>query len=102
MSGSAPSHNQYLLVWAELGLGALLAFVWFLVAMARRGLACWSAGDRLLSPLALGLTVALAGRAAHMAVDLASSRALVQLLLLIAGLITALAEMAKADPARSR
>jgi putative inorganic carbon (hco3(-)) transporter len=86
-------HNKYLLVAAETGLVALAAFVWFLVAIVRRGLRVSRLRDRLLSPVALGLTVAVIGQIVQMAVELFQSRPQLQLLLVIGGLITALARM---------
>lgn len=83
-------HNKYLLVWAEAGLGALTAFIWFLGATIHRGWQCWQRRDRLLSPLALGFTAALVGHMLHMNIDIFNSRPQVQLLWLIAGLITAM------------
>lgn len=83
-------HNKYLLVWAETGIGGLLAFIWFLLATIRRGWDCWNLKDRFLSPLALGFTAAIAGQMVHMFVDVFNSRPQVQLLWLVAGLITAM------------
>lgn len=83
-------HNKYLLVWAETGIGVLLAFIWFLLATIRRGWDCWNLKDRFLSPLALGFTAAIAGQMVHMFVDVFNSRPQVQLLWLVAGLITAM------------
>jgi putative inorganic carbon (hco3(-)) transporter len=86
-------HNKYLLVWAEAGIGALLGFLWFLGAIIRRGIRCWRAHDRLLSPIALGLTVAVIGQMVQMTVEIFQNRVHVQLLSVVAGLITALHAM---------
>ncbi len=83
-------HNKYLLVWAETGIGGLLAFIAFLVVTVRRGWQCWKSKDRFLSPLALGFTAAIIGQMVHMLVDLFSARPQVQSLWLIAGLIAAM------------
>jgi putative inorganic carbon (HCO3(-)) transporter len=83
-------HNKYLLVWAESGIGALLAFLWFLFATIRRGWNVWRTSDKLLAPLALGLTAALIGRMAHMSVDTFQDRPHVQSLALIAAIIAAM------------
>ena len=72
-------HNKYLLVWAEAGIGGLVAFLWFLAATVRRGRSLWKERDPLLSPLALGLTAAFVGQMMHMAVDIFSSRSQVGL-----------------------
>ena len=86
-------HNKYLLVWAETGIGGFVAFIWFLLATIRRGWQCWKLSDRFLSPVALGFTVAIVGQMAHMLVDVFNSRPQVQLLWLVAGLITAMRSM---------
>jgi putative inorganic carbon (HCO3(-)) transporter len=83
-------HNQYLLVWAETGTVGLVALLWLLLAILRRGWLGWKLNDRFLSPLALGFTAALLGHMAHMFVDFFNQRPQVQLLWLIAGLITAI------------
>jgi len=94
-------HNKYLLVWAEAGLGALLAFLAFLVVTLRRGWRCWQARDPLLSPLALGLAAGVVGTMAHMTVEIFNTRAQVQLLWLVAALLAAMAAIAPADTERS-
>jgi O-antigen ligase len=86
-------HNKYLLVWAEAGIGALAAFLWFLFATVRQGWQSWASGNRLISPLALGLTAALVGQFVYMLVDPYHSRASVQSLWFAAGLITAMSQM---------
>lgn len=86
-------HNKYLLVWAETGIGGLVAFVWFLLSTVRQGWQTWQASDRLLSSLALGFTAAVIGQMVHMNVDLFNARPQVQLLWLICGLIMAMRNM---------
>jgi putative inorganic carbon (HCO3(-)) transporter len=83
-------HNKYLLVWAETGIGGLLAFLAFLLLSLRRGWQCWKFQDRLLSPLALGLTAGIAGHMVHLTVDHFRSRPTQQLLWLVAGLLVAM------------
>ena len=86
-------HNRYLLVAAETGLGGLVAFLWFLAATLRRGWVSWRRRDVLLSPLALGLTAAVAGQMLHMLVDIFNSRSAVQLLWVVAALIAAMSRI---------
>jgi putative inorganic carbon (HCO3(-)) transporter len=86
-------HNKYLLVWAETGIGGLLAFIAFLLGSVRRGWQCWRFQDRLLSPLALGITAGIAGHMVHLTVDHFRSRPTQQLLWLLAGLLVALHRM---------
>lgn len=83
-------HNEYLLVWAETGIGGLVTLMAFLLATITQGWRGWMVCDRILAPLALGLTAALFGHLVHMAVDLFNIRPLVQLLWLLCGLITAI------------
>ena len=86
-------HNQYLLVWAETGLVGLAAFLWFLGTTLRNGWRRWKWGDRLLSPLALGFTAAVAGQMVHMHVDVFTSRPQLQLLVVVAVLISVMSRM---------
>ena len=79
-------HNKYLLVWAETGIGGLLAFMGFLVVTLSRLWKCWKLHDPLLSPLALGFMAGILGMMVHMLVDVYSGRAVVQAFWLIAGL----------------
>ena len=84
------AHNKYLLVWAEAGLLALLAFLIFLLVTLRRG---WLAGrstNAYIGPIALALTFAIVGQMVHMTVEIFQSRPQVQLLWLAAGLIAAM------------
>jgi putative inorganic carbon (hco3(-)) transporter len=81
-------HNKYLLVWAETGIGGLLAFIGFLVVTIRRLWKCWKRHDHLLSPLALGFMAGILGMMAHMLVEVYRGRPVIQALFLIAGLAT--------------
>lgn len=83
-------HNKYLLVWAETGIFALAAFLWFLLTTLQRGWQVWKLNDHFLSPLALGFTLVIVGHMLHMTVDIFNARLFVQMLWLIAGLITAM------------
>jgi putative inorganic carbon (hco3(-)) transporter len=92
-------HNKYLLVWAELGLGGLLAYLAFLVSVLRKGWACWGLGDPVLSTLALGFTTATIGNMLHQTVDIFHDRAVTQLLWLVAGLLVAMHNILRMQPA---
>jgi len=81
-------HNKYLLVWAETGIGCLLAFMGFLMVTIRRLWKCWKRHDHLLSPLALGFMAGTLGMMAHMLVDVYRGRPVNQAFWLIAGLAT--------------
>ena len=93
-------HNKYLLILAETGIGGLLAYVAFLLSTLRKGWRCWKLGDSVLSPLALGLVVAIAGHMVHQGVDLFRDRPLQQLLFLIAGLLAGMQGICAADRRR--
>ena len=81
-------HSLYFLAWAEAGIRALLALLWFLGSSLRRGWrACARGGP--LSPLALGLTASILGAMVTMGVERFIARPLVQLLWLIAALLVA-------------
>ncbi len=86
-------HNKYLLIWAEIGIGGLVAFIALVVTGVRRGWEVFQRNDRFLSPLALGFTAALVGHMGHMMVEAFYSRPIGQLLWLIAGLMTAMVAM---------
>jgi putative inorganic carbon (HCO3(-)) transporter len=91
-------HNKYLLVWAEAGFGALLAFLWFLASTIRRGAACVWREDAFLSQLGIALTAAVAGQIAHMFFEAYHARVQLQVLALAAALLTAMLTM-KGKPA---
>ena len=83
-------HNKYLLVWTETGILGLCAFLGFLLSTVRRGWRIVQWNDPRYSPLALGLTAGIIGQMVHMNVDLFTGRSQVQMLWLVAGLITAM------------
>jgi O-antigen ligase len=89
-------HNKYLLEWTELGVFGLAAFLWFLIATVHRGWITWLRKDSLLSPIALGLILAIVGQMLHMTVDIFNSRAQVQSLWLCAALIFAMSRVEQA------
>ena len=90
-------HNKYLLIWAEIGIGGLLAYIWFLLKASQHSWQCWKLQDRTLSPLALGFGVAILGHMVHMHFDTFQNRSFVQLLFLNAGLITAMYNIGRQD-----
>ncbi|MGE0822330.1 MAG: O-antigen ligase family protein [Candidatus Binatia bacterium] len=90
-------HNKFLLLWAEIGPAGLAAFLWFLFSTLRRGWQCCQCGDPLLTPLALGLTAAIAGHMTHMVAEAFNGRPLTNLLGICAGLLMALFTIAKQE-----
>jgi O-antigen ligase len=81
-------HNAYLLIWSESGIGAVLTFLWFLVAILRQGSQCRIAGSPLLSAIAIGCVAAVAGLMTHFLVEGFSEGAPNDALWLISALIT--------------
>ena len=92
-------HNKYLLIWTEVGVLGLLAYLAFLFGVLRKGWMCWRFNDPLLSPLALGFTAASVGYMVHQTVDIFHDRAVTQLLWLVAGLLVAMHGILRAQPA---
>lgn len=88
-------HNRYLLIWAEAGLGALAAFLWFLLAALKQGWYSWRHGNHLLSPLALGCSAAVLGHMVHLFVDIFNARPNVQMLWIVVGLIIVMFRMSR-------
>jgi len=80
-------HNKYLLIWAEAGLGALLAYLWFLFASLRRGWRCWKDKDPLYSPLALALVCGICALMICNMFQADRGRPLMQLLIVFAALV---------------
>ena len=91
-------HNKFLLVWAETGLFALIAFVGFLVVTIRRGWRKVCENDAFLSPIALGLMAGIVGRIAHMLVDIFNGRTAVEFLWLVAAILAAMDLMQRRTP----
>jgi O-antigen ligase len=92
-------HNKYLLIWAETGIGGLLAYLAFLFGSLRKGWECWQQSDRFLSVLALGFTAAIIGHMVHMSVDLFRVGPVQELLWVFAALLTAMRRMSAAPSA---
>jgi O-antigen ligase len=88
-------HNHYLMVWAELGIPGLTAFLWALLAAAGQGVR-WltqrGSGARRFVFTA-SLLSALVGYALHMKTDVFASRMPVQLLWFVFALITAVGNL---------
>jgi putative inorganic carbon (hco3(-)) transporter len=83
-------HNKYLLVWSELGLVGLIAFLSFLFYTLQLGYQLWKINDPLLSPIALGFSAALSGFMVHMLFDLFTRRPQIQIMWFTAALLAAM------------
>jgi len=95
-------HNTYLLVWAETGIGGLVMFLWFLIAILRQGYRCSRSRDTLFAPLALGCFAAVVGLMVHMNFEPFGSGPEVDLLWIFAGLVTAMTGLSASSRAVSR
>lgn len=95
-------HNNYLLVWTETGIGGLIVFLWFLIAVVRQGSKCWKSRDTLLAPLALGCVAAVVGLMVQMNFEPFASGPEVDLLWLFAGLVTAMTYWGARSPQMRR
>jgi O-antigen ligase len=77
-------HNRFVLIWAEDGIFALVAFVTFLLGALRNGWRCRKMSDQAMSLLAVGLMAGVLGQMIHMMVDILNGRQQVQLLMIVA------------------
>jgi putative inorganic carbon (HCO3(-)) transporter len=82
-------HHKYLLIWAEAGPAALLAFLALVGGAIVRGWRARRADDPLVAGVGLGLSAAVAGHAVHMNFDLFAGGATTHMLWLAAGLLAA-------------
>ncbi len=80
-------HNEYLLIASENGLLALAMFILFLYLTIHYGFRASHGRDRLLAPIALGLTAGVIARVVHFLVDFFSYRGHVELLWVVAALV---------------
>ncbi len=80
-------HNKYMLVLTETGWLGLLAYLGFIFSVIYCGWRAWNRNDRLLAPIALGLTAAICGQLFHMGVEIFNGRPQIQLLWLLAAVI---------------
>jgi putative inorganic carbon (hco3(-)) transporter len=88
-------HNRFALTWAETGLGALIAFVIFLLATLRQGFRLGRSDDGLVARIGLALAAGLVGQLVHMNVEIFAGRAQIELLFLVAGVISAMSAQAE-------
>jgi O-antigen ligase len=88
-------HNAYLRIWAETGVGGLIAFLWFLISSVHRAFKSWRLQDHLYATLSLGCAAATIGFMIQMNVDPFRSGAAVHLLWLFGGLVTVLYRLSR-------
>ncbi len=90
-------HNKYLLVLTETGWLGLLSYLGFILSVIGCGWRAWNRNDRLLAPVALGLSAAICGQQFHMMGEIFRSRPQVQLLWLIAAVIVVIERITAAQ-----
>lgn len=90
-------HNRYLLEWVETGVFGFATFLLFLLTTLWTGWLGWWRRDRLLSPIALAVMLAIAGQMIHMTVDVFNSRPQIQTLWTCAALLVAIRRIQEAD-----
>jgi putative inorganic carbon (HCO3(-)) transporter len=90
-------HNRFALVWAEAGIGALLAFVALVLVLLRRSWLAVRTADRTMFPYAVGVMAAFLALCVHMNFEPFNGQMQGQLFWLLAGLVTALWGMRRQD-----
>jgi O-antigen ligase len=88
-------HNTYLCVWAETGIGGLLAFVWFLLSILHRAFRVWLLGDYVLAFMSLGCAAAIMGFMIQMNFDPFRSGGAGHLIWLFGGLVTVMYRLSR-------
>jgi len=83
-------HHKYLLVWAEIGTGGLLAFIWFLLTSIRCGWKSRIYEDPVFSPIGLAIAFAIIGHTIQMNFDTFQNRELIQALWLNSALVVSI------------
>jgi len=92
-------HNIYLLTAAELGIFALIIFIWILVLFFRSGIRTLRLGDKGKALLAVGLLAGLAGFCVHgMVEDISIGHPGFVVLSFMGGLLTALGQSRNQEP----
>lgn len=86
-------HNKYILVWAETGLLALMAFLWLLISSLVRAWRTSIRCDRALAPVVVGLGAGIAANMVHMTVEIYHGRQQTQMLWIVIGLIIAISTL---------
>ena len=86
-------HNKYLLVWAENGLFALLAFSAFLLITIWRGLSAITFAKHPLAPLSVAIGCGVIATGIHMHFDIFNSRPQVQTLWVLAAVAVVVQRM---------
>ena len=81
-------HNTYLRVWAETGIGGLIAYVWFLLSILQRAFRVWQLRDYVLAFMSLGCAAAIIGLMVQMNFEPFRGDAAGHMIWLFAGMVT--------------
>jgi O-Antigen ligase len=94
-------HNTYLCVWAETGIGGLIAFVWFLLSILHRAFRVWLLRDYVFAFMSLGCAAAIMGFMIQMNFDPFRSGGSIHMLWLFGGLVTVMYRLSRESQLRS-
>jgi len=83
-------HNQFLLIWSETGILGFIAFLFFLLNILWRSWWVWAQKYRFTALIALSCFATVIGHAFHLQADIFNNRVAIQILWIIAGLVSAL------------
>ncbi len=87
-------HNQYLLVFAEMGAFGLISFLWLMFASIRQGLSLRHSANPLFRSLGTGIAIGFVASGLHMLVDMFNSYTLMGSLFTLLALATATQNLA--------
>ncbi len=97
-------HNQYLLVFAEMGLFGLFGFLWLMFAFMRQSFSLRHLRNPLFRAVGIGTALGFVAASIHMLVDMFNSYVLIGSMFTFAALVTAIRNLdlketgAKAGP----
>lgn len=91
-------HNMYLLIFAEIGILGMAAFIWLLATLVRQSKALLRRDvDPYIRYIGLGIALGVTASATHMMFDMFNSRVLLGSLFAQAGIITSLHSLSEKD-----
>jgi hypothetical protein len=95
-------HNDYVLVLAEAGIVALLAYLVFIASIFVRGVPALRSSDPVVSTIALALVAGTIGRLVHMTFDLFNGRPQVEALVIAAAMLAVAGRLAQQEDRPTR
>jgi putative inorganic carbon (hco3(-)) transporter len=92
-------HNMYILIFAEVGILGLAAFLWLLIAIARQSIALLKNGSHpYIMYIGLGIALGIADSSTHMMFNMFNGRLTISALFIQAGLIMSLQNLSAKTP----